>query len=197
MRLSQTLLLPLLLVCLLNTGCEEDPLQPSANASPSATALAPPVNAQAPAKPTDVQSLLNLLTGNGSKTWQVTKRSEDEKDASQDCFLDDQLKIFRKNTIEFKTGKSLCRYDGAAVKDRLGGWQMTDGLNLFLRVSPEQPYELKIVSLNANQMEVSYISDNGKRVRESYMAIDLGENAAPTPAPLGSNIGQPPALPPP
>ncbi len=190
-------LLPLLLLASLNTGCEEDPLQPTANASPSASALAPPVNAQAPAKPTDVQSLLNLLTGNGSKTWQVTKRTEDERDAGLDCYLDDQIKIFRKNTIELRVGKSLCRYDGAPVKDRLGGWQMTDGLNLFLRVNPEQPYELKILALNANQMEVSYISNNGKRVRETYIAIDLGENEAPTPAPLGSNIGQPPALSPP
>ena len=144
-----------------------------------------------------VPLLDRLLTGNGSKTWQVTKRTEDERDAGVDCYLDDQIKIFRKNTIELRVGKSLCRYDGAPVKDRLGGWQMTDGLNLFLRVNPEQPYQLKILSLNANQMEVSYISNNGKRVLETYIAIDMGESEAPTPAPLGSNIGQPPALSPP
>jgi hypothetical protein len=191
LRSGWTILAATLVLALGFVGCDEEPVGPSASKGPEV--VQPVINAP-PAKPTDIESLLNSLIGNGFKTWQLIKRSEDEKDVTQDCYLDDQIKIFRKNTIELKTGVSLCRIDGAPVKDRIGYWQMTDRLNLFLRVTGEEPYEMKINLLQGNQMDIAYISNNGKRVIESYLAIDTGENASPTPAPLGSNIGSPPVI---
>lgn len=132
-------------------------------------------------KPSDLESFMTTLMGSTSKTWQVVKRMEGQVDMSLDCYLDDQIKIFRNRRIELLTGASLCRSEGAATKNLQGGWQITTELNLVLNLTDALPYEIKILSLKEREMQIFYFSNTGKHVTETYMALDTGSEATPAP----------------
>lgn len=134
------------------------------------------------AKPSDLESFMTTLMGTTSKTWQLVKRMEGQVDMSLECYLDDQIKISRDRRIEFLTGASLCRTEGAATKNLQGGWQITTELNLVVNLTDTLPYEIKILSLKAREMQIFYFSNTGKHVTETYVAVDTGSEAMPTPS---------------
>lgn len=170
-----------LILCLLNACTIGDGPPPGQSESPetqAANSFSPPPPRLFPG---EVESLMNLLSGEEAKTWQVVERSENGENVPLGCYSDNQLIIWRDNLISFNVGDIKCAPEEITQQF---SWRLTDQRSLLILASEGAPFELVLIEAKADSLVLESRANPDLIVRERYIPIDLGPEAPSTQGPL-------------
>lgn len=131
--------------------------------------------------PGDVPDLLNTLTGEEAKTWQLVSRSENGEEVPTGCHADNRIVLWRSNLITFDMGDSKCEPD---ENTQQFSWRLTDQRSLLILTAEGAPFELLIIEAADNRLVLENRANRSLIVRESYIPLDLGPEPPSSQGPL-------------
>jgi len=168
-------LIKLILAGLLLTSCSAEP---AANANKTSE-FKPPAPTLLPS---EVGQLIEYLTQNEEKTWQLMSRKIKGQPVDLGCHIDDKLIFRRDNLVTVDIGTIKCDPRDPAEITQQARWQLTDQRSLLLITFDAPPYELKILELDANKMVLESFRDPRVVAEETYLALDTGPKPEPSPS---------------